>query len=89
MQFYKILYPPSQYLHCLSSSESTKRDARRILNFVSDFQCFVCGAIFTTDGDRKMHLEMESKGMLIASSQEERNMASVQEAMNNSRRHYL
>jgi len=25
----------------------------------ADFQCFVCGAIFTTDEDRRQHLEKE------------------------------
>jgi len=25
----------------------------------SDFQCFVCGAIFTTEQDRRQHLEKE------------------------------
>ena len=85
---YKILYSPSQNSHCLSS-ESTKRKGRGVLHFISDFQCFVCGAIFTTDEDRKLHLETESKGMLIASSQEERDTAAMQEAMNNNRKHYL
>jgi hypothetical protein len=27
----------------------------------SDFQCSVCGAIFTTDEDRKQHLEKEAR----------------------------
>jgi hypothetical protein len=25
----------------------------------ADFQCFVCGAVFTTDEDRRQHLEKE------------------------------
>ena len=29
----------------------------------SDFQCFVCGAVFTTDEDRRQHLEKEMHGM--------------------------
>jgi hypothetical protein len=28
----------------------------------ADFQCFVCGAVFTTDQDRRQHLEKESHG---------------------------
>ncbi|NAL76729.1 hypothetical protein [Nitrososphaera sp. AFS] len=71
----------------MSSSESAKRNGRSVLHFISDFQCFVCGAIFTTDEDRKLHLEMESKGMLIASSQEERDAAAIQNSMNKSRKH--
>lgn len=30
----------------------------------ADFQCFVCGAVFTTDEDRKHHLEKEAHGDL-------------------------
>ena len=29
----------------------------------ADFQCSVCGAIFTTDQDRKQHLEKEAHGV--------------------------
>jgi hypothetical protein len=28
----------------------------------ADFQCFVCGAVFTTDQDRRQHLEKELHG---------------------------
>lgn len=28
----------------------------------SDFQCFVCGAIFSTDQDKRQHLEKELHG---------------------------
>lgn len=28
----------------------------------SDFQCFVCGAVFTTEQDRRQHLEKELAG---------------------------
>ena len=28
----------------------------------SDFQCFVCGAVFTTEQDRRQHLEKEMAG---------------------------
>jgi hypothetical protein len=49
----------------------------------------VCGAIFTTDEDRKQHLEKESLGELLASSDEEKEIARSQEAINASRRHYF
>ncbi|HMH09366.1 MAG TPA: hypothetical protein VK553_01540 [Candidatus Nitrosopolaris rasttigaisensis] len=55
----------------------------------SDFQCFVCGAIFTTDEDRKQHLEKESLGKLHASSDQEKEIAKSQEAINENRRHYF
>lgn len=35
-----------------------------IPKITSDFQCSVCGAIFTTDEDRKQHLEKEAHGQL-------------------------
>ena len=48
-----------------------------------DFQCSICGAIFTTDEDSKQHLEKEAHGVLhdgttdrdkeIAKKQEEEN----------------
>ena len=28
----------------------------------ADFQCFVCGAIFTSEEDRRQHLEKEMHG---------------------------
>ncbi|MEW6604193.1 MAG: hypothetical protein AB1351_05835 [Thermoproteota archaeon] len=28
----------------------------------SDFQCYVCGAVFTTEQDRRQHLEKELAG---------------------------
>ena len=28
----------------------------------SDFQCYVCGAVFTTEQDRRQHLEKEMHG---------------------------
>lgn len=30
----------------------------------SDFQCYVCGAIFTTEKDRRQHLEKELAGKM-------------------------
>ncbi len=30
----------------------------------SDFQCFVCGAIFMTEQDRRQHLEKELAGKM-------------------------
>ena len=29
---------------------------------VSDFQCYICGAVFTTEQDRRQHLEKELAG---------------------------
>jgi hypothetical protein len=49
----------------------------------------VCGAIFTTDEDRRQHLEKESLGKLHASSDQEKEIAKSQEAINENRRHYF
>lgn len=73
----------------MTSHESAKINEKMIPRIASDFQCFVCGGIFTTDGDREQHLAMESRGMLLASSQEERDMAALQDAMNKGRKHHL
>lgn len=54
----------------------------------ADFQCFVCGAIFNTDEDRKQHLEKEAHGGLHGeSTAEERKVASEQEKLNEGRPH--
>jgi uncharacterized C2H2 Zn-finger protein len=56
----------------------------------SDFQCPVCGAIFTTDGDRKQHMEKESHGELHeGTTQNEMKMAKEQEELNDNRYHHL
>ena len=43
-------------------SHSSFKDTLKKL--ASDFQCSVCGVIFTTDEDRKQHLEKEDHGIL-------------------------
>jgi 5-methylcytosine-specific restriction endonuclease McrA len=56
----------------------------------SDFQCFVCGSIFTTDEDRRDHLEKESRGELRDNTTEkEMEIARRQEEIQNNRRHHL
>ena len=37
----------------------------------SDFECFVCGAVFTTDQDRRQHLEKEMHGKVRDSTTRE------------------
>ena len=56
----------------------------------SDFQCSVCGAVFTTDEDRKQHMEKESYGELHeGTTQNEMEMAKEQEELNENRYHHL
>ena len=40
--------------------DKKQNDQIDIPKISADFQCFVCGAIFTTDEDRKRHLEKEA-----------------------------
>jgi hypothetical protein len=58
--------------------------------FLSDFQCFVCGSIFTTDDDRKQHLEKESHGEPEdRSSPDNILIAAKQQEINDAREHYF
>ena len=56
----------------------------------ADFQCSICGAIFTTDEDRKQHLEKEAHGELRNdTTPEEMETAKEQEEYNESHRHRI
>jgi hypothetical protein len=56
----------------------------------ADFQCSICGAIFTTDEDRKQHLEKEAHGELRKdTTPEEMETAKEQEEYNESHRHCI
>lgn len=59
-------------------------------HLASDFQCPVCGALFTTDVDRKQHMEKESHGELHeGTTQNEMEMAKKQEEFNENHYHHL
>ncbi|HYT02895.1 MAG TPA: hypothetical protein VEL70_08280 [Candidatus Acidoferrum sp.] len=75
--------------YSLSTEDSSDHIKTKIPTIASDFQCFVCGAVFTTDEDRKQHLEKEALGILLASSDQEIETAKSQEAINENRRHYF
>ena len=63
-------------------------DSRDISKITADFQCFVCGAIFTTDEDRKQHLEKEGHGQLHQDeTPEDMQIANKQEELAESRPH--
>ena len=74
-----------------SSSPYTNTNRSHGLNkTTADFQCFVCGAIFTTDQDRKQHLEKEAHGTLRTESDEEdQEIAKQQEELNESHFHHI
>ena len=68
-----------------------KEDKRKdeqidIPKITADFQCSVCGAIFTTDEDRKEHLEKEAHGQLHDDeTPEDMEIAKEQEKLDESR----
>ena len=55
-----------------------------------DFQCSVCGAIFSTDEDRKQHLEKEAHGQLRDDeTTKEKEIAKEQEELEESYTHQI
>jgi uncharacterized C2H2 Zn-finger protein len=61
-----------------------------IPKITADFQCSVCGAIFTTDEDRKQHLEKEAHGQLrVDETPEDMEIAEKQEEINENHPHRL
>ena len=56
----------------------------------ADFVCFVCGAVFATDEDRRQHLEKEAHGKLHdTTTEEEKNRAINQENLEERRTHHI
>lgn len=56
----------------------------------ADFQCSVCGAIFTTDQDRMQHLEKEAHGEIHEdTTPKEMEIAKEQEDLNESHPHHV
>ena len=66
---------------------NTSTDIPRI---IADFQCFACGAVFTTDEDRKQHLEKEAHDQLHDDeTPEDIEIAKKQEELNESHPHHI
>jgi uncharacterized C2H2 Zn-finger protein len=56
----------------------------------ADFVCFVCGAVFATDDDRRQHLEKEAHGKLHdTTTKEEKKRAINQENLEERRTHHI
>jgi uncharacterized C2H2 Zn-finger protein len=75
-----------------SNTEEHTRDATigGIKKVTADFQCFVCGAVFTTDQDRRQHLEKEAHGLLHEEpTEKEMETARKQEELNESHTHHI
>jgi hypothetical protein len=61
-----------------------------IPRITADFQCFVCGAVFTSDEDRKQHLEKEALGQLRDDeTAEDIEIAKNQEELNERHPHHI
>ena len=72
----------------MTDLRNAKPDRRDISGVIADFVCFVCGAVFTTDEDRKVHLEKEAHGKLHDDiTEEEKRRALEQEKLNEERSH--
>jgi uncharacterized C2H2 Zn-finger protein len=72
-------------------NEDKKQDSQiDIPKVTGDFLCFVCGAVFTTDEDRKQHLEKEAHGQLRDDeTTEEKEIAKKQENLEESYTHHI
>ena len=69
---------------------ASKGHENEIPHATADFICFVCGAVFTTDEDRKQHLEKEGHGELHdTTTEEEKNKAINQEKLTEEHTHHI
>jgi hypothetical protein len=74
----------------MSEKDIKPEEYSRMEKVASDFMCYVCGALFSTDEDRKQHLEKEMQGKLReGTTMEERKTAQHQDEVNESRRHIV
>ncbi|AIC14364.1 C2H2-type zinc finger protein [Nitrososphaera viennensis] len=72
------------------ASSDSRQSFRGIEKITADFQCFVCGAVFNTDEDRKQHLEKEAHGTLHEeSTEQDKEIAREQEELNESHAHHV
>ena len=70
--------------------KSISSDHSQLPKFTSDFQCFVCGALFTTDEDRRQHLQKEILGRAREPSEtDDIQIAKNQQHLNDSHHHYI
>src|SRR5919202_2392251 len=73
-----------------SSNSMRKSDNDIVPRISSDFQCFVCGAIFAKDEDRKQHREKEAHGKIRDNTtQQEMAIANHQEELQEGHRHHI
>jgi hypothetical protein len=70
--------------------DNDKGHENGISHDTADFVCFVCGAVFAIDEDRRHHLEKEAHGELHdTTTEEEKNRAINQENLEERRTHHI
>lgn len=88
LQFAEIISMSSKKDNTNAESNASIKDTLKKL--ASDFQCSVCGAIFTTDEDRKQHLEKEDQGILHeGTTKKDKEIAKMQEEENEGYSHRI
>ena len=89
-------YAPVQFVGIITLSrkkDNTNEESHpsikdTLKKLASDFQCSVCGVIFTTDEDRKQHLEKEAHGILHeGTTKKDKEIAKMQEEENETYSH--
>lgn len=88
LQFAGIISMSSRKDNTNAESHASIKDSLK--KFALDFQCSVCGAIFTTDEDRKQHLEKEAHGILHeGTTKKDKEIAKMQEEENETYSHRM
>lgn len=96
--FFRALIKPFKNfvtINIMMSGSDDSEDMRKgrgsgVSYMAADFQCFVRGAVFTTDEDRKQHLEKEAHGDLRdGTTEEEVRIARDQEKLNEGHAHHV
>ena len=73
-----------------SENKDSNNNGSEMSGATADFVCFVCGAVFTTDEDRRAHLKREVHGELHdETTSAEKRKAAEQERLNEERTHYI
>ena len=73
-----------------NTDDKEHKESGNLPKLSADFQCSVCGSIFTTDQDREQHLKKEADGDLHeGSTSEDIEIARNQQELNKNRIHYV
>ena len=84
-----LKYRRNNYSMSTKNEDKKSYDSMDISKITAEFQCFVCGAIFTTDEDLRQHLEKEAHGQLHEDeTPEDMEIANKEEELNESRHHH-